>query len=50
MPFRKVINVDFSSLYPNVMRDFTKDSKFMKELLKRKRLEKLNRLENLNKL
>lgn len=46
MPFRKVIDVDFSSLYPNVMKNY--GSLYQKIKLKRDRLEKLNKLENLN--
>jgi len=42
----KVISYDFASLYPNQMKDFTKDAKFMSEL---KRLERRRKLEQIEK-
>lgn len=47
MPARKkLFDMDFASLYPNTMKDYS--DLYKKVKLKRDRLEKLNRLENLN--
>jgi DNA polymerase elongation subunit (family B) len=49
---RKIINVDFLSLYPNVMKDWTKDEEFMSKMreLARKKLieERKRKLEKIN--
>jgi hypothetical protein len=51
---RKVItvNIDYVSLYPSAIKDWTKDEKFMAEMneIKRKRVieERKNKLERLN--
>lgn len=46
------INMDFASLYPNTMKDWTKDAKLMSELLRlrkiRERKEKLERINEIN--
>lgn len=46
MVFNK-IDMDYASLYPSVMKDFTKDKKFMAEL---KKLERKRKLEKINQL
>lgn len=38
---------DFASLYPTVMKDFTKDSKFMAELKRAERKRKLEKINNI---
>lgn len=49
-----VPNFDFATLYPNVIKDWTKDEKFMAELkeIARKRLikERKEKLERINEL
>lgn len=46
MIFNK-INMDYSSLYPTVMKDLTKDKKLMAEL---KRIERKRKLSRINKI
>lgn len=53
-PKYKFPNFDFETLYPNVIKDWTKDEKFMAELneITRKRLikERKEKLERINDL
>lgn len=42
------INMDFTSLYPNLMNDFTKDKKLMSELKRLERKRKLKRINQIN--
>jgi len=46
MPNKMIVNMDFASLYPTVMRDLN-DSKLMAEL---KRLARKRKIEQINKL
>lgn len=53
MPNKWSINMDINSLYPNAIKDWTKDEKFISELLKlrkiRERKEKLNKINEISK-
>lgn len=42
----KLISYDYATLYPNTMKDFTKDAKLMAEL---KRLERRRKLDEIEK-
>jgi len=48
-----IIDMDFASLYPNSMKDWTKDTKFMAELkriqIKRLKEERIKKLDKINK-
>lgn len=45
---RKIINLDFLSLYPTHMKDWTKDKKFMAEMKRQERKKKLEQIDRNN--